>query len=74
MAYFVSVSLMDNELKTSSHRKVKYHGYRVNMLINHNLLLLSFGDGCARPGESENTLSVQRPQPPQNQPMEGRNR
>ena len=27
------------------------------------LLLLSFGVRCARPGESENTLSVQRPQP-----------
>ena len=27
------------------------------------LLLLLFGVRCARPGESENTLSVQRPQP-----------
>ena len=33
------------------------------------LLLLLFGVRCARPGESENTLSVPRPQ--QNQPMEG---
>ena len=27
------------------------------------LLLLLFGVGCARPGESENTLPVERPQP-----------
>ena len=35
------------------------------------LVLLLIGVLCARPEESENTLSVQRPQP-HNQPMEGR--
>ena len=37
------------------------------------LLLLSFGVRCARPGESENTLSPKTPTP-HNQPIEGRKR
>ena len=33
------------------------------MLLLLLLLLLLIGVSCARPGESQNTLSVQRPQP-----------
>ena len=40
--------------------------YEIALLL---LLLLLFGVRCARPGESENTLSVQTSH---NQPMEGR--
>ena len=34
----------------------------VEELVFYNMLFLLFGVRCARPGESENTLSVQTPQ------------
>ena len=45
--------------------KVKFYHQRSGWWSSKvkTLLLLLFGVRCARPGESENTLSVQRPQP-----------